>query len=400
MSEGIYLLEICVPIDKVLHIKAENEKLMLLEQDFPDGSMVGVQLIYGDNTTFLALSDKSEVKEQVWMEYQKNRNAIEYYEIVGGIDNASGISLVCLIPNGYIDSLIHREWIKFAVIMVVVVLLVSISVYFTVAIFTAQLNEFLNRMNEKLNDILEFKTDFNIVEKDFIGIEKKVLTLVQNTREYCNKLQKIEDENSRLELELLQMRLNPHFLYNTLTAIRSRIQDESIRRTIDSLIRYYRIVLSKGYLNIRIAEEIKMIEEYVEIVKSTYQLTGLNIQYEVQEEAKDFMIIKHLLQPIVENAIEHGVRANRNVGTIWIRVKLSERDVIFEIEDNGVGMTSEQIRGVFAAPEYSSTGGGYGIYNVKQRVETYYGAEYGISFHSKLGEGTLVILRVPQKKEI
>ena len=400
MVEGNYLLEICIPVDKVLSMKSDSERVTMMNLVFPEGSIVGLQMAQKEECYAMLLSEDTEAAGQVWAEYLQKGSVAEYYEIEGNIGNTSGISLVCMIPDKYVDSLILWEQIEFVALMVMVFLLVLLSVYAAVVVFTKQLNEFLNRLNEKLNDILNLDHSDDIIKRDFAGIEKKVIQLVQNTKEYCNELQKFEDENSRLELELLQMRFNPHLLYNTLTCFRSQIHDMTIRQSVDSLIRYYRIVLSKGHLNIRIEEEIKMIEEYLKIVKSTYQLTDIDIQFEVMEEAKDFMIIKHLLQPIVENAVEHGVRATRNEGNIWIRVKLSEKDVIFEIEDNGAGMTEEQMEGVLKAPVYSSVGGGYGIYNVKQRIETYYGTEYGISFHSKLGEGTLVMLRIPQQKKI
>lgn len=396
MVKGNYMLELCIPIDNVLNFKSDSAQVKISNLVFPEESIIGLQLIQEDNYSLL-LSEETEASKAVWTEYLQKNIVEAYYEVAGDKGNTAGISLICLVPDRYVNALILGKRIEFAALMVLILLLVLLSVYATVVVFTVRLNGFLNRLNGKLNDILDLNYDEDVIEKDFEGIERKVLQLVQNTKEYCNELQKFENENSRLELELLQMRLNPHLLYNTLTCMRSQIQDATIRHSVDSLIRYYRIVLSKGHLNIRIEEEIKMIEEYLKIVKSTYQLSDLNIQFEVMEEAKNFMIVKHLLQPIVENAVEHGVRATGNVGSIWIRAKLSEHDVIFEIEDNGAGMTEEQMTGILKAPEYSSVGGGYGIYNVKQRIETYYGEEYGICFHSKLGEGTLVTLRIPQK---
>ena len=109
-------------------------------------------------------------------------------------------------------------------------------------------------------------------------------------------------------------------------------------------------------------------------------------------------IIKHLLQPIVENALEHGLRANGDQGTIWIRARLEGEDIVFEIEDDGAGMSGEQVDMVLSEPACGSVGGGYGVYNVQQRIEAYYGFGYGIVFHSKHHQGTCVKIRIPLNK--
>lgn len=396
LEEDNYLLELCIPINNVLHVEYDNEALKMQDLVFPEGGIIGLQLIQNDKCDSFLLSSETEIARNAWEKYQENDTSLEYYEIVDSLDNMSGSRLVCLIPQPFLESLIIGDKITFVITWVLVLLLVLLSAYIAVFVFTARLNKFLNNVNEKMNDILCFEDGNDSIGNDFKGIEEKVIQLVYSTKNYCSELEKYESENNRLELELLQMRLNPHLLYNTLTGIRCQIQDTTIRQSIDSLIRYYRIVLSKGHLIIRIEEEIKMIEEYLKLVIFTYQLSNVKFNFEVEDEARNFMIIKHLLQPIVENAVEHGIRAKKNEGNIWIRVKLSEKDVIIEIEDNGVGMTLDQIKGILTPPIYSSIGGGYGIYNVKQRIETYYGNEYGMSFHSKLDKGTLVVLRIPQ----
>ena len=389
-DRGSHLLEIRVPISKVLDLEYAGGEQRLMDMAFPEGSIIGVQMKQTEQNYSFLLSEETETARRVWNGYLQKGDSRGYYEIVHSLDNVPGGGLVCLVTDEFVDSLILWDRIGHTLILAMILLLVLASVYVAVSIFTTRLNLFLNNVNKKLDDILDFK-DNMAVENDFAGIEEKVIQLVQSAQKY-------ENENNRLELELLQMRFNPHLLYNTLIGIRYQIQDTTTRQSIDSLIRYYRIVLSKGHLIIRIEEEIKMIEEYLKIAIFTYQLSNVKFQFEVEDEAKDLMIVKHLLQPIVENAVEHGLRAKKMGGYIWIRVKLTEKDVVFEIEDNGAGMTPQQIEGVLSAPVYSSIGGGYGIYNVKQRIETYYGKEYGISFHSKVGEGTLAVLRIPQAK--
>ena len=399
LGEGNYLIELCMPVSKILNIEYGEETFSLQELQFPKNTVLGLQIIRKDRMFDFLLSENNETAQNAWETYQEQGQAVGYYEVISELDSMSENRLVCLLPKEYVEMQILSDRVGFVVIMIMLLLLVFLTAYMAASIFTTQLSAFLDKMNDKLNNILDDKDEEESFKNDFAGIEKKILRLVQNTQEYCSAIEKYETENNRLELEVLQMRFNPHFLYNTLTSIRYQIEDVSTKKSIDSLIKYYRIVLSKGHLIIRIDEEIKMIEEYLKIVIFTYQMTNVKYQFEVEDEAKDFMIVKHLLQPIVENALEHGLRAKKEGGFIRVRVTLSEKDVVFEIEDNGVGMTPDQIKAVLESPACSSIGGGYGVFNVKQRIETCYGEEYGISFHSKTGEGTLVTLRIPQRTE-
>jgi sensor histidine kinase YesM len=170
------------------------------------------------------------------------------------------------------------------------------------------------------------------------------------------------------------------FLYNTLGSIRYQIKDERIRKSIDSLISYYRIVLSKGALLVSIESEIKMIEDYLNLQVFSFDIQNIQVVYHIDESVKKYMIVKHLLQPIIENALEHGVRGKEEGGTIFVNAGLEGENVVFEIKDTGVGMTPEQIKEVTSGVSGSGQSGGYGIYNVIQRIKAYYGPQYGVEF--------------------
>ena len=286
---------------------------------------------------------------------------------------------------------------RFVMVIILLLLTVIACSYMASTMLTNRVTRFLEQMNNELDTILLEPTAAVIGDSDFQGIEKRIRKLILSTQEYYTKLEQYEAEKNRLELELLQMRFNPHFLYNTLTSIRYQVKEKRIRKSIDSLIHYYRIVLSKGHLVIQIEEELAMIREYLELEIFAYQLQNVSFQFEIEDQVKSFTIVKHLLQPIVENALEHGLRVAETEGIIWIRAKAEGQDIVFEIEDNGAGMTQEQIEHLLTEPAGGSTGGGYGVYNVQQRVETYYGKEYGLVFHSKPGEGTCVTLRIPKQ---
>ena len=200
-----------------------------------------------------------------------------------------------------------------------------------------------------------------------------------------------------MELELLQMRFNPHLLYNTLGAIRHQVRSPGARNSIDSLCHYYRIILNNGHLIIKIKDEIEMIKEYLSVEKFAYHLDNIAYEFEIDEQIAQYTIIKHLLQPIVENALNHGIRpAGRDYDGILRISTVSEDDCIcLQITDNGVGMSPEDAEKLLTAPSASVSGHGYGIYNVQQRIQLYYGKEYGLKINSTIGVGTTVTLRIP-----
>lgn len=281
-------------------------------------------------------------------------------------------------------------------IFVVLILMVLAGSYITSRLLTRKVIHFIEHVNYELSDEEAKKNYEKHKGKDFTDIEQRISELVYSSREYGKQLEAYEVEKKQMELELLQMRFNPHFLYNTLGSIRYQVKEERIRKSIDSLIAYYRIVLSKGSLFISIESEIQMIQEYLKLQTFAFDLKNVQYVYEIEEDVKECIIVKHLLQPIVENALEHGVRGTDTEATITVRARLQDENVVFEVEDTGVGMTQEQITLVTTKPPRGFQLGGYGVYNVIQRIKAYYGQEYGVEFFSQLGKGTRVVITIPR----
>ena len=381
-------LEMSMPLKKMINVESS---------ELPDGSIMAVYLNLDDGLHALSLSNDTQDTGLLLDDYYQTGKCQGYYPCVETVDSMPGSQIVCFIPERYVTEQISGNVAQFVGMVLVFLLTVSVCSYMAAAMLTNRITRFLEKMNGELDNILVDPTVVAIGDKDFWGIEKRIRNLIQSVRDSYIKMEQYEVEKNRLELELLQMRFNPHFLYNTLNSIRYQVKDKKVRKSIDSLIHYYRIVLSKGHLRIQIKEEIEMIKEYLELQIFAYDLTNIGYEIAVEEAVKPQKIIKHLLQPIVENALEHGLRANGDQGIIRIRARLDGEDIVFEIEDNGAGMTTEQVDVLLSEPACESVGGGYGVYNVQQRVETYYGKEYGLVFHSKPGEGTCVTLRIPKQ---
>lgn len=212
-------------------------------------------------------------------------------------------------------------------------------------------------------------------------------------------LQKVKSEQRQLslsEINMLRAQINPHFLYNTLDAVSalSLIEDNKSAYVLtQSLESFYRISLSSGRELISVNEEIECIKNYVQILNIRYK-DSFDVIYYIDENILDENILKLILQPFVENAIAHGVRKQHDRGKIVIRGVKKEDRIIFEIEDNGIGMTEEKISEILNKKQLKGKGG-FGIYASITRMTLYYGIENPVTIESEVDVGTTVKLSVP-----
>ena len=201
------------------------------------------------------------------------------------------------------------------------------------------------------------------------------------------------------ELKALQAQINPHFLYNTLDAIAWLCEDgqnKEAEEMVTALANLFRISISKGHEMIPIEKELQHARSYLKIEKIRYK-DQFTYHFDVDETCLGYLCNKITLQPIIENAIYHGVNQMPDEGKIDIRIFSKEDDIIFQIEDNGVGMTEEMCREILQRESGDRTG--IGIKNVNDRIKIYFGEEYGITIASELDEGTCVTIRMPKIKE-
>lgn len=213
-----------------------------------------------------------------------------------------------------------------------------------------------------------------------------------------------EQKNLRnLELKLFQAQITPHFLYNTLDAIMWLIEageNEQAESMLSSLSNFFRTSLSKGRDWITVREEESHIRSYLEIQQFRYR-DILRYEINILEDMKQFYLMKLMLQPIVENALYHGIKNKRSLGHIIVNGKHENGEMIFTVTDDGIGMTEEEldhmrklISGEVTNGESDS--GGFGISNVEQRIQLNYGEKYGIHVSSTYGKGTCVTLNIPE----
>ena len=341
----------------------------------------------------------TEDDKELLLQYHNSKHVPGYEIVRSEISNTKDSEVIYLIPETYVTKLVLPKIIGFISISIIVACAILGTCYLTSYFLTRKITHAVSTLTSDLSHVLTEPIHTENGHNDEISqIVLQVRKLLQDTSEYCTKIERYETETLRMELELLQMRFNPHLLYNTLDAINHQVKNPIARNTIASLCSYYRIVLNNGHLIIRIEDEIDMIKKYLSIVKYTYGLDDVSYEFEVEEQIKQYTIIKHLLQPIVENALNHGIRPTGRGGTLSICSYEAENGICIQIKDNGVGMTPEKAKSLLEAPSASVQGGGYGIYNVQQRIQVYYGKEYGLQIDSS-PDGTTVTMHIPKRLE-
>lgn len=227
---------------------------------------------------------------------------------------------------------------------------------------------------------------------------------IEALKEEKETVRQVQMQKRKAELKALQAQINPHFLYNTLNAITWQAADQGaveISTLSNSLGKFFRISLSRGKEIITIREELEHVNSYLRIQGIRYKD---KLRYEIQaaEDIKDLYIIKLVLQPLVENAIYHGIKKKEGIGHISIKLErdtngLGNPAIRLCVEDDGEGIEEEKLRII---QESLADGGinqddGYGIFNVNERIRLYYGELYGLNIESEYGKGTRAVIVIP-----
>jgi two-component system sensor histidine kinase YesM len=201
------------------------------------------------------------------------------------------------------------------------------------------------------------------------------------------------------EFNTLQSQINPHFLYNTLDIIVWMIENEQKAeavKAVTALARFFRISLSKGKSVITVQDELEHVRNYLMIQHMRFK-NKFSYEIHAEEGCMELTSLKLVLQPLVENAIYHGMEFMDGEGEILLNVFQKEDDLYFTVTDNGLGMTSEQVAGLFSDQVHSTSkkGSGIGVKNVNERIKLYFGDAYGLTILSEPDEGTTITIHLP-----
>jgi two-component system sensor histidine kinase YesM len=216
-----------------------------------------------------------------------------------------------------------------------------------------------------------------------------------------------EQQNKRkAELKVLQEQIKPHFLYNTLDTINWMAREyeaEDIVKVVDALTCMYRIGLSNGKDYITLDEEIKYVTNYLYIQKIRYRS---KLNYEIVEDSnlQKYEVPKLILQPLIENAIYHGIKAKRGEGHLTITTKELDANLMeLTVEDDGSGMTPEQVEGLnrrLNEPLKVDENQSFGLFYINERLRIRYGVRYNVEIKSSKDVGTKITLQIPKNRNI
>lgn len=291
-------------------------------------------------------------------------------------------------------SILFMEEIPLILLCVMIIL--AIGVIFS-KLFTRKieaLTENMNQVNLGSREVTVFSDS-----DDEIGV------LVNSFRRMMDEINRLIDEvyvnriaRKEFELKALQAQINPHFLYNTLSSINwmaIRSNQKEISKVTLALSTFYRTALSRGEDVVTVDTCIKNIEAYIEIQLIMHDY-DFKVLWEIDESVRNEKMPKLLLQPIVENALEHGLDLKEEgEKCLKITVSQDETDVILSVEDNGLGMEQEKAESLIT---YQAKG--YGLKNVNDRICLLYGDDYRIQIFSKIGMGTRVKMRIPKRSSV
>ncbi|AFH65507.1 sensor histidine kinase [Paenibacillus caseinilyticus] len=278
------------------------------------------------------------------------------------------------------------------------------------AFMSAKISQPIRRLERSMSKVEQGVFDIHIQEggEDEVGrLSRRFNLMVARIRELMEQSVKEQEAKRKSELEVLQSQINPHFLYNTLNSVvrlAGSGKSEEVIRMITSLSKFFRISLSKGKSVITVQEELEHVRNYLIIQTMRYK-NKFRFEIECEDEVKDCPTVKLILQPVVENAIYHGIEMMVDEGFIRIRAERAGDRVRITVADDGLGMPPEKVKGLLQAeaPENggpgpgSSSGSGVGIRNVHERIRLMYGEEYGLEIESRLEEGTTVTLWIPYR---
>lgn len=236
------------------------------------------------------------------------------------------------------------------------------------------------------------QTEIREIETLSIGMEQMIARLDSQIRESREKQESLR----KTELALLQAQINPHFLYNTMDTIVWLIEGEKTQEAVEmvsNLSSFFRHSLSKGEDVIPLSEEESHVRSYLQIQQARYK-DILEYSMEIDQSLAKAMLPKLTLQPLVENALYHGIKLKRAKGMIRIAAWREGDHVVLQVADNGVGMTAQRLAQLRGAME-SDQRVGFGLSAVNQRLRLQFGPQYGLEITSREGEGTAVTARIP-----
>ncbi|HEX2946738.1 MAG TPA: histidine kinase [Clostridia bacterium] len=352
-----------------------NSEGRIVSNNIPD--------LYFKNVSDLGLTDFDNSKAINKLEELNGRQSILITTPVEDI----GCSVVGIFPAENFNSDAKASIVNLLIVLSVLSVLLGFIIYFLTNALLRRVKILVKAMKQVKENNLDVSVPVN-AEDEFGELALNFNHMTGRIHELVETVYKIQLLERDAQLKALEAQINPHFLYNTLATISwvgRRGSQEEVVRISNSLARFYRLVLSKGGSTIAVKDEIDMVKAYLQIQKIRFG-DMFDVEYRLNDDVMSCMIMKNLLQPLVENALNHGIEPKRAHGTLIIGVERRDGDLVLQVVDDGVGMDGRTLSDV-AAGKVERSGGGYAIKNVIERLQAYYDKGHSFEVFSRPGIG-------------
>lgn len=416
-SEASYgytnLLSIVIPenlIYRLIEKEAANKSIYILSDDnyiisSTDRDKIGQKYedIYETQTKH---PDISSIEQEIIINNGDETIYADKLSDKGSLSHCKVISIVSSRP--IIEK--NREIIRDSIVICVFSVIIATAF---VLIFSRQLSSRLKKLVRNMSKIKDGKFDVFVSydEKDEIGeLSRSFKTMIDRinaliTEVYVAelKVKNFELKTKEAQIRALQSQINPHFLFNSMESIRSNLlkkQDFETSDIVESFARLLRKSIDWTNDNIPLQQEIELVEHYLKVQKFRFR-QKLVYEINIDQQYYQNLIPKFSLQPLVENAIYHGIEMKRDGGCIQIYSETFESHFKIVVRDNGIGISTENleiIKEKLTNWKEEKVAGGIGILNVHQRFKMFYGENYGLEYESIQGVGTTVSAIIPSEK--
>ncbi|CAM3177756.1 sensor histidine kinase [Paenibacillus lupini] len=319
------------------------------------------------------------------------------------VSKDTGWKIFAFIPVNYLhhDAQLTRNVTLTTTIGIIgFALLVSVVLSFMMTRSLRQMTDLMRSVRGGNMDV-----SFDVKQKDEVGIlGMEFNRMLRRMKELISEIYVIQSRKKEADLEALQSQINPHFIYNTLETIRMTAEindDEEVAEMTFTLGKLLRYSINRGRETVELREEMQHLERYLQLLRYRFN-NRFNMTFEIPQELLNFPVMKLTFQPIVENAIIHGVEGKPNEVSIRLSAEMKEQLIIFSIKDEGAGMdgvTLDLLRqSMNGTRDAGGSKTGVGLRNVNERIKLHYGEMYGLEIESKWGEGTTVYLKLPRRQ--
>ena len=381
----------------VLYVQVDYEKLFESFKQMND-SNYGIFIMdeLGDNIfNFDQFEDLNKSRKMTFDEFNKGIGKENIYTIVTAhsMNNNWTVSL-------YKPQKLIYESTNFMITgnVIAIILLIVFSVIIT-SVLSKVMVSGLEKLRANMEEVEKGNMEITVKSNN----EDEVGALIRGFEKMIIQIKALIEDvyESRLiqkdyEMKALQAQINPHFLYNSLSLINwmaLETDQEDISKITLSLSTFYRTALNKGKNILRVRDEIKNMRSYLDIQLMMHDYE-FDVDVQVEEDILDYNILNLILQPLIENAINHGIDLKTNGrGCIKIIGEKQNDEIVLIVSDNGVGMSNEQAESIL-----TNKSNGYGVKNVNERIKLYYGEQYQLKIESEIGIGTKVKVTIPIRK--